>query len=73
MTARPPEYPCNPCIAVMEYSSTSHGYVISLVNCDIYVHSDLKTICVPNPHTELALEMSIVLSGRVVSENSRSS
>ena len=59
MTARPLEYPC----------STSHGSVICLVSCAIYVHSDLKIICVSNPHIELALEASIVLSGRVVSEN----
>ena len=34
---------------------------------------DFKTICVSNPHAEIALEASIVLSERVVSENSRSS
>ena len=70
MTARTLEYPCTHCAAVMQYSSTSHGSVISLVNCAIYVHSDLKTICASNPHLQLALEAIIVLSGRVVFENS---
>ena len=28
--------------------------VISLGNCAIYVHPDLKIICVSNPHVELA-------------------
>ena len=72
MTARPLEYAYSPCTAVIQYSSTSHGSVISLVNCAIYVHSDLKTSCVSNPHIELDLETSIVHSGRVLSEMSRS-
>ena len=46
-----------------------------------YVHSvcalmfqsrDFKTICVFNPRVEIALEVSVVLSGRVICENSRS-
>ena len=73
MTAQPLEYPCSPCTAVMRYSSTSHGSVVSLGNCAINVHSDLKTICVSNPDVELALKASIVLSVRVVPENLRSS
>ena len=73
MTARPVENPCSPCTAVMHYSSTSHGSVVSLVNWAIYVHSNLIVFCVSNPHAELALEASTVLSRRVVSENSRSS
>ena len=73
MTARPLEYPCSLSPDVMHYSSTSHDSVISLANCAIYAHSDSKTICVSNPHIELALEASIVLLGRAVSENSQSS
>ena len=38
----------------------------------IHVHPDLKTFCVLYPHEEIALEASIILSGRVAS-NSRSS
>ena len=37
----------------------------------IYVHPDLKTICVSNPH--VACKASIVRLERVVSENSQSS
>ena len=68
MTVRPFEYLCSPCTAVLQYSSTSYGSFIYLVNCAIYVHSGLKTIS--NPPLELALKASIVILGRVVSENS---
>ena len=36
------------------------------------VHSDSKTLCASNLHVELAKQV-VVLSGRAVSENSRSS
>ena len=72
MTVRLLEYPCSPCTVVIQYSSTSHGSVF-LSCCDVYVHLKMKTICFFSPHVELALEVSIILSGKIVSKNSRSS
>ena len=64
----------SPCTAVMQYSSTSYDSVFSpLVRALMFQSCDFKTICVSNPHVEIALEASIVLSERVVSANSRSS
>ena len=52
-------------------SSTPHSSVFSRKLC--YVRSDSKQFASSNLRVELALAASVVLSGRVVSEDSRSS
>ena len=63
---------CSPCTAVRsQSSSTPHSPIFFLANCTTYIQTKFVSL---NPHVAfLALEASVVLTGSVLSANSRSS